>query len=39
MNEAVVMAAALVVAGGLYIRLCWNRSPRAYRPMIAIATG
>lgn len=39
MNEAVVIAVALVVAGGLYIRLRWRRSPRAYRAMIAIAAG
>src|SRR6266436_1334560 len=39
MNEAVVVAVALVVFGGPYIRLRWNRSPRAYRPMIAIAAG
>jgi hypothetical protein len=39
MNEAVVVALALVVAGGLYIRLRWNRSPRAYRAMIALGAG
>ncbi len=39
MNEAVVVAVALVVAGGFYIRLRWSRSPQAYRAMVAIAAG
>jgi hypothetical protein len=37
MNKAVVVALALVVAGGFYIRLRWSRSPQAYRAMVAIA--
>jgi hypothetical protein len=37
MNEAVVVAVALVVAGD--IRLRWSPSPRAYRAMIAIGAG
>jgi hypothetical protein len=39
MNKAVVVAVALVVAGGFYIRLRWSRSPQAYRAMVAIAAG
>lgn len=33
----VVIAAALIAAGALYIRLRWRRSPQAYRAMIANA--
>lgn len=33
----VVIAAALIAAGALYIRLRWRRSPQAYRAMIAVA--
>ena len=33
----VVIAAALIVVGALYIRLRWWRSPQAYRAMIALA--
>ena len=32
-----LVALALVLAGGLYIRLHWRRSPQAYRAMIALA--
>src|SRR5271169_6125074 len=32
-----LVALALIVAGALYIRLRWRRSPRAYRAMIALA--
>ncbi len=32
-----LVALALVLAGGLYIRLRWRRSPQAYRAMIALA--
>src|SRR5260370_24184731 len=39
MNEAVVVAVALVLAGGFYSRLRWSRSPQAYRAMVAIAAG
>ena len=31
------IAAALIAAGALYIRLRWRRSPQAYRAMIAVA--
>jgi endonuclease YncB( thermonuclease family) len=33
----IVFALALVLAGALYIRLRWHRSPRAYRAMLALA--
>jgi hypothetical protein len=39
MGANVTLAAALVVAGAVYIRLRWHRSPRAYRAMIALAGG
>jgi endonuclease YncB( thermonuclease family) len=39
MNAAVVLALALIVAGALYIRLGWHRSPRAYRAMMALSAG
>jgi hypothetical protein len=39
MNTAVVLALALVIAGGLYIHLRWRRSPRAYRAIIALVVG
>ncbi len=32
-----LVALALALAGGLYIRLHWRRSPQAYRAMIALA--
>ena len=32
-----ILAALLIAAGGLYIRLRWRRSPRAYRAMLALA--
>ena len=32
-----LVALALVLAGALYIRLRWRRSPQAYRAMIALA--
>lgn len=32
-----MMAAALVLGGGLYIRLRWRRAPQAYRALIAVA--
>jgi endonuclease YncB( thermonuclease family) len=34
---AAVLAAVIVAAAGLYVRLRWYRSPRAYRAMIALA--
>src|SRR6266851_491158 len=37
MNAAIVVSVALVVAGALYIRLRWRRSPQAYRAMIDLA--
>lgn len=39
MKLPVVIALALVLAGALYIRLRWRRSPRAYRAMIALSAG
>ncbi len=39
MTAAIILAFALVVAGALYIRLRWRRSPHAYRAMIALAVG
>jgi hypothetical protein len=35
--SAIVIAAALIAGGGLYIRLRWRRSPQAYRAMVALA--
>lgn len=32
-----ILAALLIAAGGLYVRLRWHRSPRAYRAMFALA--
>src|SRR5580700_7422746 len=37
MGANVTLAAALVIAGALYIRLRWRRSPRAFRAMIALS--
>ena len=39
MGVNVTSAAALVIAGALYIRLRWHRSPRAYRAIIALPAG
>jgi hypothetical protein len=39
MGSNVTFAAALVIAGALYIRLRWRRSPRAYWAMIVLSTG
>ena len=39
MSGNVTLAAALVIAGAIYIRLRWHRSPRAYWAMIALSTG
>lgn len=39
MNAAVAAVLALVIAGALYIRVRWRRSPHAYRAMIALSAG
>ena len=36
---AILGALALVLAGGLYVRLRWRRAPQAYRAMIVLAAG
>jgi hypothetical protein len=36
---AILGALALVLAGGLYVRLRWRRSPQAYRAMIVLAAS
>jgi hypothetical protein len=35
--RAIVVGLGLVVAGALYIRLRWHRSPQAYRAMLVVA--
>jgi hypothetical protein len=37
MNVAGVIVLALAVVGAIYIRLRWQRSPRAYRAMFALS--
>jgi len=35
--SALIAAAALILGGGVYIRLRWKRAPQAYRAMIGLA--